>query len=761
MTRYGHLRPHLSHRLIGIVVASVAVTVLGAVAGITPAVAAPVPVPSAWSKPLPGYDPSEVPITGPLQAFTYEAAPQLLVYADQDPPKAADLGYLTQPRKKYTFGTLDRMLAGWRDILRALPAGRTPEQIKLRWQQYVANHVQGVDNVYRGDAYASFVFDKAGIAGSKDYTFGKPIPYASIEPDAFPLKDDDPDILEVKDAKTFDDHSRDQLQGLIQTVNATEKRAVYVFREVPQRSVLTLIDKANRQTKYNASLKPGETPVPAIVVRYMPAMPQPVPMKQSQASAAPGNTPGSTPGGGNPAPTKGGPGPVQPKGGAGVMVAPSSGQLPVTGGLESAIESSPDSPEEAATRQADLEQLADDLGDDNVLGDAPLGGVDFSTLELRYLSDTYQGGSGVQYAFSAQPGPADQPSYGGRSAALLASDAFFVWLELPTSSFTVNLNPDEPNRIIDAKFGQTDAGRVLLEADLQMKKYVAKLIHPDTPAGAQYWAALSGDTKCVSMRQWIVPAPATVREDNGQLYILDAPLQVKMETDYVKTAGAGGTAGCTGQSQADTTHNEQVYRSTILPQVEKAVNTAPEFADLRRVYVSRVAAQWYRERSRTKTTAYGDLVDKGNVSNWPSRTPWTPKEVFDQYVQSYTRGEFNVTHTTQDGNVIRTDTYVYGGVDFSNIPRTKLAGSAFTSRRPALAKTATAAAYAPTTEAGTKTLWLGGESTSRPLPEIQAGVPKATSMSSFWIVTTVPLLLWVVAGALLLVRRRRTPGAAR
>src|SRR5262249_24767437 len=162
-----------------------------------------------------------------------------------------------------------------------------------------------------------------------------------------------------------------------------------------------------------------------------------------------------------------------------------------------------------------------------------------------------------------------------------------------------NLNPDEPNRIIDAKFGQTDAGRVLLEADLQMKKTVGKLIHPDTPAGATYWAALHGDAKCVSMRQWIVPGPATVREDKGQLYILDAPVRVRMETDYVKTTGVGGTSGCTGQSQAETRYNEAVYRATILPQVERAVNTAPEYADLRRVYVSRVAAQWYRERSRT------------------------------------------------------------------------------------------------------------------------------------------------------------------
>jgi len=165
--------------------------------------------------------------------------------------------------------------------------------------------------------------------------------------------------------------------------------------------------------------------------------------------------------------------------------------------------------------------------------------------------------------------------------------------------------------------------------------------------------------------------------------------------------------------------------------------------------------------ARLEVTVASPRNSVGDVTDWPSRTPWTPKEVFDRYVQSYTKGEFNITHTTHSGNVVQTETFVYGGVDFSNIPRTKLGGAAFTSRRPALATTATGATYAPMIEPGTKLVWLGGQSTPRPLTQIQAGVPKATSRSSFWIVTTVPLLLWVIAGALLLVRRLRTAGAGR
>jgi len=112
------------------------------------------------------------------------------------------------------------------------------------------------------------------------------------------------------------------------------------------------------------------------------------------------------------------------------------------------------------------------------------GGIDFSSLELRYLADRGSADQeGLRYAFRVRPTVDGQASVGGLPYAQQASDAFFVWLALPPSSFTVNLNPNEPNRIIDAKFGRTDAGRALLEADLQLKKTTAALIHPNTELG--------------------------------------------------------------------------------------------------------------------------------------------------------------------------------------------------------------------------------------------------------------------------------------
>jgi hypothetical protein len=384
-----------------------------------------------------------------------------------------------------------------------------------------------------------------------------------------------------------------------------------------------------------------------------------------------------------------------------------------------------------------------------------LGGVDFSTLELRYLSDTHTGGPGLRYGFTVDTVEGDQPSYGGRRAAQLASDAFFVWLALPPSDFTVNLNPDEPDRIIEAQFGRTDAGRVLLEADLQMKKTVAKLIHPDTPLGKEYFATLQGEAKCLSTRQWIVPEPATVRENGGELYILDAPLSVKMEAEYFKTSGLLG-GQCDAGGKVAQEQNEAVYRRMILPLVQRAVNEDPAYADLRRVYVSRVAAEWYRERSASKVTAYSDIVNSGDISRWVSREPWAPRQVFDQFVKSYTDGEFNVTRTTQRGDLIETFTYLYGGVDFSNVPRTRLSGTQFSSTRDTLPTTAELSLYGPVSEKGGREVWLGGMSTSVPLAEYYASRPvPPTSGILFRTSIGTPLAIWIGWGAVASVRRRR------
>ncbi|KOU55070.1 hypothetical protein ADK57_45870 [Streptomyces sp. MMG1533] len=430
---------------------------------------------------------------------------------------------------------------------------------------------------------------------------------------------------------------------------------------------------------------------------------------------------------------------------------PQAGGAPAKGFMLAAAAADPCGGKESSTSSAPLTGLSQALA---VPGTAP-GGIDFSSMQLRYLSDPGDG-SGLQYSFQAQRDPmnGDLRASTGLNAARLTSDAFFVWLSLNPSDFWVNLNPDEPDRIVDDQLGRTDAGRVMLEADLRMKKTVGELIHPHTALGRKFWDGVQGD--CMSFRNWILPAPASVHQDGDKLYILHAPLDVQMETQYLERLGESDTATCPEQDQATEDRNEEHFRTLILPKLKHAINTAPEYAALRRVYLARVAAEWYRELSRAKDTTYGDLIDSGDIDGWQTTADWKPTDTFDKYVDSYKKGEFKVTDRTTSGNTTYVHTYVYGGVDLTGISIKKVADERFTADFAGLPQSIDRSLKAPSSADGDDTVWLGS-----PTPRQAAGLgpPEEPVSAGTWALRLLPVLLLPLL-ALLWRRRRRLNTAA-
>lgn len=336
------------------------------------------------------------------------------------------------------------------------------------------------------------------------------------------------------------------------------------------------------------------------------------------------------------------------------------------------------------------------------------GGIDFTSLQLRYVSE--DPGGTFRYAYSASPAGPGRPQdpAAGQLAMAQMAEAFYVWLNLPTSTFWVNLNPSEPDRIIDAKLATTDVGRILLQADLQMKKLAASLTNPNTDTGLQFWGPPNPDVgkQCTITRQWIVPKPASVHEANGGLYILDAPLQVKAEAE--KFSGTQGDPSC----PTPDARMEQVFERVILPKVEDAVNHAPEFTELRRVYLARVAAEWYRQRH---TGALTSMIDSGDVHQWPPLQTWAPKQVFNAYVTSYRNHEYNVTKTLDRGDYRYTFTYSDGGVDFGDLPLSKVSNDQFQRQYPDVSKAVDQSLQAPAPD-GHQRVWLGGTAKVKPQP---------------------------------------------
>jgi SAM-dependent MidA family methyltransferase len=273
---------------------------------------------------------------------------------------------------------------------------------------------------------------------------------------------------------------------------------------------------------------------------------------------------------------------------------------------------------------------------------------------------------------------------------------FFIGISLPNDSFWVNLRPDSPDNIIDPYLAQTDVGKILLEADLQLKKDTALATSPQTPAGKAYWDRLyqkAGElfgaesiTIPTLTRPWIVPGEIIIRESTDNAYIYKATLKVMLESDYLNSTNSA-IATNTDYSFKDerlkklNEYSSQLIRDTIIPRLTKEVNTAKRYAPLRQVYYSLILAQWFKQRFYGKGGLYSYLIDKKNLAKLISRDSWDKQAYFKAYHDSFSKGEYNVTESvyTAQGKVLRS--YMSGGLDFSKI---SIASSPINSSRPFL-----------------------------------------------------------------------------
>ncbi|MGH3379555.1 MAG: hypothetical protein ACRDP6_32955 [Actinoallomurus sp.] len=349
----------------------------------------------------------------------------------------------------------------------------------------------------------------------------------------------------------------------------------------------------------------------------------------------------------------------------------------------------------------------DDGGLSSALGSKDLGGVDFSTLQMRYLADP--GSGGVKYSFSARPaapGPEQDPLTGLDIAATSTAD-LRTWLVLDPSKFWVNLNPTQPDKIVDPQLGQTNAGRALLEADFAMKRTASKLLDPGTSFGARYWRAFgSSGSSCYTSRFWIVPGDVQVREAGSSLYILKATLSVKTQSMHID----GLARPCHSSPESDA-RNERLEKAMVVPKVEEAVNTASEYAPIRRAFLARILAQWIRKRHQEgHPTSFDDLVDSGDLGPAKLQGGWRPKQVFDSYVRSIQDGEFTYHQTGKNGSIREIK---LGGVDFSKVGSTSISAAQMDQQHPRLAQAVRASGDRPAA-APDGTIWLGE---SNPAPD--------------------------------------------
>ncbi|MCX5708519.1 MAG: methyltransferase domain-containing protein [Candidatus Omnitrophica bacterium] len=214
---------------------------------------------------------------------------------------------------------------------------------------------------------------------------------------------------------------------------------------------------------------------------------------------------------------------------------------------------------------------------------------------------------------------------------------FFIGLSLPNDSFWVNLRPDSPDNIIDEYLAQTDIGKVMLEADVQLKKDTAKYTSPGTVEGRAYWDKLyrkaqelfanENITIPTLTRPWIVPDEIILRQSENNAYIYKATLKVMLEADYLKDTPEYSFNDL--RLKELNNYSSQLIRELILPKLTRDVNTA-----------------------------------------------WTKDTYFKEYQKSFKNGEYNKQENVQTVYGISLRQYFSGGVKFGGIVKAIEPGNA-------------------------------------------------------------------------------------
>ncbi|MBI4308695.1 MAG: fructose-bisphosphate aldolase [Candidatus Omnitrophica bacterium] len=222
---------------------------------------------------------------------------------------------------------------------------------------------------------------------------------------------------------------------------------------------------------------------------------------------------------------------------------------------------------------------------------------------------------------------------------------FLAALTVPEKDVWVNLSPYEKDRIIANGLGQTEMGRDMLAQDYVLKQLTASLIYPENQLGKAFWNKVYqraqkkyGTTQIpvnTFNKVWILPDHATIYEHNGTAFITENKLKVMLEQDYLalqkNTVNRKNDVNALGS---------QIIRETVLPELEKEVNTGKNFAQLRQIANAVVLATWYK--MNLKQSLLGQLyANQNKVAGVDVQDKNVKMKIYDQYLQAFKKGVYN------------------------------------------------------------------------------------------------------------------------
>jgi len=242
---------------------------------------------------------------------------------------------------------------------------------------------------------------------------------------------------------------------------------------------------------------------------------------------------------------------------------------------------------------------------------------------------------------------------------------FLASMTTPEEEMWVNLSPYEENRVLGKGLEATDMGRDLLKLDYILKQMMASIMYPEHDIGSTYWdkvykiAYEKYGTTDIPLntfnKVWIVPESAKVFEHSKGAVIVETNLDVMLESDYLALMKNKGLAE-DGISELELNEVKdanvtisKVIKDVLIPELKKEVNHGKTFAKLRQIYRSMILASWFKKK--LKRSLLGQVyVDQNKIQGIDIHDTEFKDKVYQQYVQSFQKGEYDIIKDGYDIN---------------------------------------------------------------------------------------------------------------
>lgn len=335
-----------------------------------------------------------------------------------------------------------------------------------------------------------------------------------------------------------------------------------------------------------------------------------------------------------------------------------------------------------------------------------LGGINFTSIKLNYISVSTDQEGGVNFDIILKAKKTNDTSLGIDlvNSTLIGTTAFMTGLGISDDKFWVNLLPWEPDRIIDEKLSESDVGRIMLEADLQMKRDLVNYLNPCVSENAKALYNLlknkedtlvqlcmdkfPGEIKNVNnvkfrpiTRYCIIPDKIFVYSNRTQIYIINSSLSIRSEpiVDHTsfdvnnqdsKTLSKGCLEELNKSAKEYGEYKKDMIEQMILPFVIADVNYDDKYNNLREIYVALALAQWYKSTIDPSRDMFQNIYTS-DFAAAKSLNHWSPYEIWEEYIYSFENGEYkcllNTTTKTAKGIEFENRWFSWGGVAFYSI----------------------------------------------------------------------------------------------